>query len=155
LIVATAAERRALRTPVVGLLRQVPSPAAGWRADLVDLIIVALAAVGIYQAWADRDAATATPLALRHPACLRWCWGCWWPGSCRDRGQGGCGAAPGGPDRPRTGRPGHRSPARGPAACSPCSSSPWQLLCTATLGWQASAAAAQNRARQSLAPTAC
>jgi hypothetical protein len=60
LIVATAAERTALRTPVVGLLRRVPSRRAGWRADLVDVLIAALAVVGIYQAWADRDAVTGT-----------------------------------------------------------------------------------------------
>src|SRR5690606_10821729 len=53
LAAALTAESRALRTPVVGLLRRVPPRHRGWRADVVELVVVAVAAGGVYQGHAD------------------------------------------------------------------------------------------------------
>ena len=49
LVAAVVAEWRSLRSPVVGLLRRVPARHRGWRAEVFDLVVVVLAAVGVYQ----------------------------------------------------------------------------------------------------------
>ncbi|MBX6752481.1 MAG: hypothetical protein IRY85_22935, partial [Micromonosporaceae bacterium] len=58
-----------LRAPVVDLLRRVPGGRRGWRTEVVDLVVVAVAAAGVYQAWVDaRASAQASVLALLAPA---------------------------------------------------------------------------------------
>jgi len=69
LVVALAAESRMLRAPVVDLLRRVPGGHRGWRTGVADLVVVAVAAAGVYQAWVDaRASARASVLALLAPA---------------------------------------------------------------------------------------
>ncbi|WP_213454224.1 FtsX-like permease family protein [Rhizomonospora bruguierae] len=69
LVVAIAAEWRAARAPVVELLRRVPARRR-WRADAVDLILVALAAAGVYQAYATGSHTEPTWLSLLAPGLL-------------------------------------------------------------------------------------
>ncbi len=47
------AEWRTLRTPVAELLRGVPARRRGWRTDVVDLLVVAVAGAAAYQAKAQ------------------------------------------------------------------------------------------------------
>jgi len=66
---AVAADARAMRTPVTDLLRHVPSRRRGWRAEVVDLLIVLVAAAGLYQSYATaREPDTTDGLALLAPA---------------------------------------------------------------------------------------
>jgi len=69
LVGAVAAEWRTVRTPVADLLRRVPARQRGWRADAAELILVAVAGAGVYQARveASRDS-DASALALLAPA---------------------------------------------------------------------------------------
>ena len=68
LIAATVAEWGALRSSVVGLLRRVPARRRGWRAEVIDLVIVLLAVAGVYQGHADlSDSGGASALALLAP----------------------------------------------------------------------------------------
>ncbi|ROO62187.1 hypothetical protein EDC02_4158 [Micromonospora sp. Llam0] len=71
LVAAIAADLRNARAGVVDLLRHVPARQRGWRADVVDLIAVAVAGAGLYQAYvgaAEPDEAGA--LVLLAPALL-------------------------------------------------------------------------------------
>ncbi|WBB95734.1 hypothetical protein O7543_26875 [Solwaraspora sp. WMMA2080] len=71
LVAAIAADLRNARAAVVDLLRHVPARQRGWRADVVDLIAVAVAGAGLYQASvgaAEPDEAGA--LVLLAPALL-------------------------------------------------------------------------------------
>ncbi|SNT07927.1 FtsX-like permease family protein [Asanoa hainanensis] len=70
-LAAVAADASGMRAPVTDLLRHVPSRRRGWRAEVVDLVIVLVAAAGLYQSYAtsasvDRD--DTTGLALLAPA---------------------------------------------------------------------------------------
>jgi putative ABC transport system permease protein len=68
LIAAVVAERRMLLAPVLDLLRRVPDRGRGWRAGVADLVIVAVAGVGVYQGYADARSGTgASVLALLAP----------------------------------------------------------------------------------------
>jgi hypothetical protein len=68
LVTAVAAERSVLRAPVLDLLRRVPDRGRGWRGSVADLVIVAVAAAGVYQGYADaRTAANSSLLALLAP----------------------------------------------------------------------------------------
>ncbi|HEV8166011.1 MAG TPA: FtsX-like permease family protein, partial [Actinomycetota bacterium] len=53
LVAAVVAEWRSLGAPVVTLLRRVPERHRGWRADVVELVVVLLAVVGVYQGHAE------------------------------------------------------------------------------------------------------
>jgi putative ABC transport system permease protein len=65
LLVLAAVEAAVLRRPVAALLRQVPAGRRDWRADIVDLALLAVAVAGIYQArYGGRD----TGLGLVAPA---------------------------------------------------------------------------------------
>jgi putative ABC transport system permease protein len=55
LIVLVVAEVSALRAPVVLLLRDVPPRRRGWRGDVVDAAVVALAVAAVYQARVTHD----------------------------------------------------------------------------------------------------
>ena len=69
LIAAVLAEWRGLRSPVVVLLRRVPGGRRGWRAEVGDVIIVALASTGVYQGYAElRASGEPSLLALLAPA---------------------------------------------------------------------------------------
>jgi hypothetical protein len=69
LVAAVVAEWRSLRSPVVGLLRRVPARHRGWRAEVVDLVVVLLAAVGVYQGRAEATSGSGpSTLALLAPA---------------------------------------------------------------------------------------
>lgn len=69
LVVALVAEWRAVRAPVVDLLRRVPGGHRGWKADVADLVVVALAGAGVYQGWVEsNDGGRPSPLALLAPA---------------------------------------------------------------------------------------
>jgi hypothetical protein len=150
LAVATAAEWRALGTPVTGLLRRVPARRSGWRADVVDLMVVLVAAAGIYQAWAERGARDATPLPLLAPALMALALGLLaaraLPLLAARLGVGAMRAGRAGPAlamlhlarRPGT----NRVVAMLVVAVA--------LLCTATLAWQSAGVAAQRRATQEL-----
>ncbi|MEV4536422.1 FtsX-like permease family protein [Asanoa sp. NPDC049518] len=68
-LAAIVADAGGMRAPVGDLLRHVPSRRRGWRAEVVDLLIVLVAAGGLYQSYAtsvDRD--DTTGLALLAPA---------------------------------------------------------------------------------------
>jgi putative ABC transport system permease protein len=49
LVAAFVAERRAVAEPAASLLRRVPPRPSGWRASVIDLALVGLATVGVYQ----------------------------------------------------------------------------------------------------------
>ncbi|MFV2018093.1 FtsX-like permease family protein [Micromonospora sp. LOL_023] len=71
LIAAIAADLRNARAGVVDLLRHVPARQRGWRADAVDLIAVAIAAAGLYQAYTTpAESAGTSGLVLLSPALL-------------------------------------------------------------------------------------
>ncbi len=71
LVAALVAEWRGIRTPVVDLLRRVPGGHRGWRADVIDLVVVAVAGAGVYQGYVEsRGGAQASVLALLAPALL-------------------------------------------------------------------------------------
>ncbi|GIF67301.1 hypothetical protein Ais01nite_53360 [Asanoa ishikariensis] len=68
-LAAVAADAGGMRAPVTDLLRHVPSRRRGWRAEVVDLVIVLVAAAGLYQSYAtsvERD--DTTGLSLLAPA---------------------------------------------------------------------------------------
>jgi putative ABC transport system permease protein len=68
LIAAIAAEWQTLRSPVMQLLRRVPGGPRGWRADVLDLVVVGLAAAGVYQGHAEAGGGQrASVLALLTP----------------------------------------------------------------------------------------
>jgi hypothetical protein len=68
LVVAVVAERRTIQAPVVDLLRRVPGQHRGWRADIADLVVVALAVAGVYQGQLDvRSGREASVFALLAP----------------------------------------------------------------------------------------
>lgn len=50
LVAAVAADVRGMRAGVIDLLRHVPARRRGWRADVIDLVLVLVAAAGLYQA---------------------------------------------------------------------------------------------------------
>ena len=68
LVSAVAADVRGMRAGVTDLLRHVPARRRGWRADLVDVLLVLVAAAGLYQAQATRGARETGGLALLAPA---------------------------------------------------------------------------------------
>ncbi|WP_326562913.1 FtsX-like permease family protein [Micromonospora sp. NBC_01796] len=69
LVAVVFADSRAIGSGVVELLRHVPPRRRGWRADVVDLVLVAVAGAGIYQAAVtDREPGSATGLVLVAPA---------------------------------------------------------------------------------------
>jgi putative ABC transport system permease protein len=69
LAVAMVAESRLLRAPVVDLLRRVPGGHRGWRADVLDLVVVVIAGAGVYQGWVEaRAGGDPSVLALLAPA---------------------------------------------------------------------------------------
>ncbi|MFY1698309.1 ABC transporter permease [Solwaraspora sp. WMMA2101] len=71
LVAAIAADLRNARTGVVDLLRHVPARHRGWRADAVDLVAVAVAAAGLYQAYtAATEPGEVSGLVLLAPALL-------------------------------------------------------------------------------------
>ncbi|GIF71275.1 FtsX-like permease family protein [Asanoa siamensis] len=51
-LAAVAADAGGMRASVTDLLRHVPSRRRGWRAEVVDLVIVLIAAAGLYQSYA-------------------------------------------------------------------------------------------------------
>lgn len=65
LLVLAAVEAAVLRLPVAQLLRRVPSGRRDWRADLIDLVLVAVAVAAVYQARAGEPG---RGLALVAPA---------------------------------------------------------------------------------------
>jgi hypothetical protein len=65
LLVLVAVEAAVLRQPVAALLRRVPSGRRDWRADIVDLGLLAVAVAGIYQA---RYGGPGTGLVVLAPA---------------------------------------------------------------------------------------
>ena len=67
LVAAAVAEWRSLRAPVVGLLRRVPARHRGWRAEVFDLLVVVVAAVGVYQGRAEASSGDTSTLALLAP----------------------------------------------------------------------------------------
>jgi hypothetical protein len=69
LVSAVLAESSALRAPVASLLRRVPERRTGGRTGgIVDVIVVVLAAVGVYQGYADAaDGGTPSALTLLAP----------------------------------------------------------------------------------------
>ncbi|MDG4764294.1 hypothetical protein O7632_09275 [Solwaraspora sp. WMMD406] len=71
LIAAIAADLRNARAGVVDLLRHVPARHRGWRADVVDLIAVAVAVAGLYQAYtATTEPGEVSGVVLLAPALL-------------------------------------------------------------------------------------
>ncbi len=71
LVVAVAAEISAVRSPVLSLLRRVPSRRSRWRASATDLAVIALALAGVYQGHAElAPGRTPSPLALATPALI-------------------------------------------------------------------------------------
>ncbi|MEV4626263.1 FtsX-like permease family protein [Micromonospora sp. NPDC049523] len=69
LVAVVFADSRAIGSGVVELLRHVPPRRRGWRADVVDLVLVAVAGAGIYQAMVtDPEPGGATGLVLVAPA---------------------------------------------------------------------------------------
>ena len=67
LVSAVVAERGVLRAPVLDLLRRVPDRARGWRGGVADLVIVAVAAAGVYQGYADARSPANSLLSLLAP----------------------------------------------------------------------------------------
>jgi putative ABC transport system permease protein len=65
LLVLTAVDAAVLRRPVVALLRRVPGARRGWRQDVTELALIALAAGAAYQA---RTAGAGRGLAVAAPA---------------------------------------------------------------------------------------
>lgn len=65
LIVLTVVDAVVLRLPVATLLRQVPARRRDWRADVVDLALLAVAAAAVYQA---RSSGPSSGLGLLAPA---------------------------------------------------------------------------------------
>jgi hypothetical protein len=65
LVAAVAADARGRRAGITDLLRHVPARRRGWRGDVVDLIVVVVAAAGLYQAHVAADSGG---LALLAPA---------------------------------------------------------------------------------------
>jgi hypothetical protein len=150
LVVATAAEWRTLGMPVTGLLRRVPSRRSGWRADAVDLVVVLVALAGVYQAWSERGAIDATPLPLLAPALMALALGLLAARALPLL------AARMGAASMRSGRPGlalaalHLARRPGTNRVVAMLVVAVALLCTATLTWQSTEAAAQRRATQEL-----
>ncbi|GAA1876315.1 hypothetical protein GCM10009687_50510 [Asanoa iriomotensis] len=70
LLAAVAADAGGMRAPVTDLLRHVPSRRRGWRAEVVDLIIVLVAAAGLYQSYATASEDDTSGLALLAPALI-------------------------------------------------------------------------------------
>ena len=69
ILAAVAADAGGMRATVTDLLRHVPSRRRGWRAEVVDLLIVLVAAAGLYQSYATaREPDTTDGLALLAPA---------------------------------------------------------------------------------------
>ncbi|BCB82029.1 hypothetical protein GCM10022251_52820 [Phytohabitans flavus] len=65
LVAAVAADRGGMGAGVIDLLRHVPARRRGWRADVLDLIVVVVAVAGVYQAYVtDRDPGESTGLVL-------------------------------------------------------------------------------------------
>ena len=58
LVAAAVAEWRSLQSPVVGLLRRVPARHRGWRAEVLDLVVVLVAVVGVYQGHVEASSAS-------------------------------------------------------------------------------------------------
>jgi hypothetical protein len=68
LVTAIVAERGVLGAPVLELLRRVPDRGRGWRGGVADLVIVAVAAAGVYQGYVDaRSSTNSSLLALLAP----------------------------------------------------------------------------------------
>ena len=68
-LAAVAADAGGMRATVTDLLRHVPSRRRGWRAEVVDLVIVLVAAAGLYQSYVTSVEPGATSgLALLAPA---------------------------------------------------------------------------------------
>ncbi len=68
-LAAVAADAGGMRATVTDLLRHVPSRRRGWRAEVVDLVIVLVAAAGLYQSYVTSVEPDATSgLALLAPA---------------------------------------------------------------------------------------
>lgn len=67
---AVIAEWRALGSSVTGLLRRVPARRTGWRADVIDLLVVALAFAGVYQGWAESGGERVSALPLLAPGLM-------------------------------------------------------------------------------------
>ncbi|MDG4823396.1 hypothetical protein O7635_16185 [Asanoa sp. WMMD1127] len=71
LLAAVAADAGGMRAAVTDLLRHVPSRRRGWRAEVVDLVIVLVAAAGLYQSYVTAvEAGATTGLALLAPALI-------------------------------------------------------------------------------------
>ncbi|BCB87397.1 FtsX-like permease family protein [Phytohabitans suffuscus] len=69
LVAAVVADRGGLGAGVIDLLRHVPARRRGWRADVLDLVVVVVAVAGVYQAYVtDRDPGESTGLVLVAPA---------------------------------------------------------------------------------------
>jgi len=69
LVAAAAAARGGMGAGVIDLLRHVPARRRGWRADVIDLIVVVIAVAGVYQAYVtDREPGESTGLVLVAPA---------------------------------------------------------------------------------------
>lgn len=69
LAAAVAADRGGMGAGVIDLLRHVPARRRGWRADVVDLVVVVVAVAGVYQAYVtDREPGESTGLVLVAPA---------------------------------------------------------------------------------------
>jgi predicted lysophospholipase L1 biosynthesis ABC-type transport system permease subunit len=69
LIAAVAADRGGMGAGVIDLLRHVPARRRGWRADVIDLVVVVVAVAGVYQAYVtDREPGESTGLVLVAPA---------------------------------------------------------------------------------------
>lgn len=69
LVAALIAELPTTRTPVADLLRKVPAGRRGWRADVVDLVVLVVAGAGVYQGWVEsREGGQASLLTLLAPA---------------------------------------------------------------------------------------
>jgi hypothetical protein len=63
-IAALVAERRTLQTPVIDLLRRTPPRRRGWRGDVTDLVLLAIAVAGIVQVRATKGQAASGLAAL-------------------------------------------------------------------------------------------
>ncbi|MFC0530038.1 FtsX-like permease family protein [Phytohabitans kaempferiae] len=69
LVAAVAADRGGMGAGVIDLLRHVPARRRGWRADVIDLVVVVVAVAGVYQAYVtDREPGESTGLVLVAPA---------------------------------------------------------------------------------------
>jgi hypothetical protein len=121
LLAAVLAEWRTFTAPVVDLMRRVPRRRAGWRAQTVDLVAVAVALAGVFQANAVgqdvRGAVLVVRLRLPPSAC--------WPCDCSRCWLAGSGARRCAPGT----RPSCSPPATSPGAGAPCAPgccSPWR-----------------------------